>query len=61
MKRITAPRALGRPSRGGTEVKASSGISCPATGRWTPSAISQTWTSDTWIHDGGQIWPDCRD
>ena len=60
MKR-RAPRALGGPSREGTEAKVSSGVSCPGTGRWTLSAIPQTWTSGTCIQDGDQIWPDCRD
>jgi hypothetical protein len=60
MKRIAAPRALGGPSCGGPEVKVPSGISCPASGRWTPSPIPQTWIGDS-IQDGGQIWPDCCD
>lgn len=61
MKRIAPPRALGGPARTGTEVKASSRMSYPITGRWTPSALPQTWTPGNGLQDGDQIWPDCCD
>src|SRR6059058_4671627 len=44
MKRIAAIRDLRGHARGDAEVKVPSGISCPATGWWTASAIPQTRT-----------------
>lgn len=60
MKRIAA-RVICRPPRDGSEVKMSTGLSGPSTGRRSPSAVPQQRTPGNWIHDADQLWPDCRD
>ena len=43
MKRIATSTTLSGQPCGGAEVRSSTGIRCPVTGWWTPSAVPEAW------------------